>query len=100
MSLPAACKAVSAMGVGDVKELVGARTAFGADHALFVSWGGFTAPARQMARNEWFNLRLWDADDLVEEVTAVYDRLDPAIRTRLPLEQVWLAADTSGLSQG
>jgi restriction system protein len=91
---------ISAMGVPDVNGLVGARTAFGADHALFVSWGGFTAQARQMARSEWFNLRLWDADDLVEEVTAVYDQLDPAIRTRLPLQQVWLAADTSSLGLG
>jgi restriction system protein len=80
------------MGIAQINELVGAQTAFGADQALFVSWGGFSPDARRLARNEWFQLRLWDADDLVREVTAIYEKLDASIQMKLPLRQVWVAA--------
>ena len=85
---------VSAMGVPQINELMGAKTTFGADQALYVSWGGFTSEARRMARNEWFQLRLWDADDLMREVTYVYLKLDASIQVRIPLRQVWVAATT------
>lgn len=80
------------MGVPELNELAGAMTSFGAERALFVSWGGFTNQALQLARTKWFELRLWDADELVAQVTAVYDHLDREIRARLPLRQVWLSA--------
>ena len=79
----------ASMGVSDLNELMGAKTVSGATSALFVSWGGFTQPARQMVRTSWFELRLWDADEIVAQVTSVYDQLDPVIRAQLPLRQVW-----------
>jgi restriction system protein len=82
----------AAQGVPVLNELLGAQSAFGAERALFVSWGGFTAEAARMARTKWFDLRLWTADELVAEVTAVYDQLPEAVRARLPLKQVWTAA--------
>jgi restriction system protein len=83
---------ISSMGVPQLNELVGAKSAFGADQALYVSWGGFTSEARRLARNEWFQLRLWDAEDLVREVTNVYNQLEASFQTRLPLRQVWVSA--------
>ena len=83
---------ISAQGVPQINELVGAKTAFGADKALYVSWSGFTSQAASLARNNWFEIRLWNADDLVQQVTAVYDQLDAEIRAKLPLRQVWISA--------
>jgi restriction system protein len=83
---------ISAQGVPQINELVGAKTAFGADRALYVSWSGFTSQATSLARSNWFEIRLWNADVLVEQVTAVYDLLDAEIRAKLPLRQVWISA--------
>jgi restriction system protein len=83
---------ISAQGVPQINELVGAKTAFGADKALYVSWSGFTSQATSLARTNWFEIRLWNADVLVEQVTAVYDQLDAEIRAKLPLRQVWISA--------
>lgn len=82
---------LSAMGVGEVNALLGAGEQFGAERCLFVSWGGFTNQTRSHVKTKWFKIRLWDAEDLVREVTNVYDQLDPSIRLRLPLKQVWTA---------
>jgi len=87
----------SAQGVPALNELLGAQSAFGADRALFVSWAGFTSEAARMARTKWFELRLWSADELVHEITAVYDQLPEVLRAKLPLKQVWtVATDEDG----
>lgn len=44
---------------------------------------------------DFFALRQWDADRLVEELLRVYDRLDECIRHELPLRQVWTLMDDS-----
>jgi restriction system protein len=89
-----------AMGIAQMNELVGAKTAFGADQALYVSWGGFSPDARRLARNEWFQLRLWDADDLVREVTNVYKQLDASIQNKLPLRQIWVSVNDTETEAG
>jgi restriction system protein len=66
--------------------------AFGADYALFVSWSGFSTHALAMAKTKWFQLRLWTADDLVEQATSIYDDLPDDIRAKLPLRRVWISA--------
>ncbi len=43
---------------------------------------------------QFFHMRLWDADDLIDELLAVYDKLDADIRAELPLKQVWILAAT------
>ena len=39
---------------------------------------------------DFFKLRLWDADALLDEVLAVYEKLPEPIRADLRLKQVWM----------
>ena len=48
---------------------------------------------------QFFHMRLWDADDLIDELLAVYDKLDADIRAELPLKQVWILAATDQSGQ-
>ncbi len=72
-----------------VRELQGTMQSFRARHGLFVCWGGFTRDARNWARDNHFKVRLWDADDVVEALQDVYDKLAEEIRAEIPLKQVW-----------
>jgi restriction system protein len=72
-----------------VRELQGVMSNFGAKQGLIVSWGGFTKTAKAEGRRLYFQLRLWDADDLIAKVGEVYERLPQEIRSELPLQRVW-----------
>lgn len=82
--------------VKTVRELQGALKNFGADHGLFVSWGGFKSSVYAEGRRSFFQVRLWDADDLVDAVLRVYDRLSDEIRGELPLKRVWAPVADEG----
>ena len=86
----------SPVGIEVVNQLLGACAALQATQALLVAWGGLTKPARQLAESQRLNLRVWEADDLLEKVLANYPRLDEKIRADLPLKQVWVLAEESG----
>ncbi len=56
------------------------------------SGAGFKGSVRQEARTSHFAVRLWDADDLLDEVFRHYDALGSELRSRLPLTRVWAVA--------
>lgn len=72
-----------------LRDLQGTMRNVGASQGLFVAWAGFKKTARDEERRTFFDVRLWDSDDVIERLTAVYDRLPAAIRDELPLTQVW-----------
>jgi restriction system protein len=72
-----------------LRELQGVMANFGASHGLMVCWGGFTKRARGEARRLFFQLRLWDADDLLTKIEDLYGRLPASIQAELPLRPVW-----------
>lgn len=72
-----------------LRELQGVMANFSAARGLMVSWGGFTKSARAEARRLFFQLRLWDADDVINKVTELYHRLPSDIQAELPLRQIW-----------
>ncbi|MGY5884933.1 restriction endonuclease [Modestobacter lacusdianchii] len=72
-----------------LRELQGVMANFGAARGLMVSWGGFTKNARTEARRLFFQLRLWDADDVINKVTDLYDRLPSDMQAELPLRRIW-----------
>ena len=72
-----------------VRELHGVLTTHGADQALLVAWGGPNKVATQELRGQFFRVRVWDADDLVDAVLRNYDRLDEGTRAALPLKRIW-----------
>jgi restriction system protein len=72
-----------------VRELQGVLQDFGAEHGLFISWGGFNKAVYAEERKRFFNIRLWDADLLVDALLDCYDRLSPELQSELPLKRIW-----------
>lgn len=79
-----------------IRELDGVAFRIGAEQSLLVSWSGITLDAEREIRTLFFRTRVWTADDLFRELTAVYDRLPEEIQVKLPLKRIWaLAVDTN-----
>ena len=72
-----------------VRELHGVLSTHGAEQALLVAWGGVNKTARQELRSQFFRVRAWDADNLVDAVLRNYDKLSEELRADLPLKRVW-----------
>lgn len=81
------------VGDGVVRDLSGVVHTQGAEQGLLVAWGGVTRPAQESVYAQQFRLRVWTAEDVIDAVTRVYDRLPEDIRSRLPLKQVWMLAE-------
>ena len=61
-----------------------------AELGLFVSWQGFHPNIRKKTMKEFFNVRLWDEDKVMQELFEVYDKLPEDIKVELPLQRVWM----------
>ncbi len=74
-----------------VDKLLGAMTKFNAGQGLFVAWGGYRSNVQKELASSFFRLRLWNQDDLLEQLFMYYDRLDEGIKSELPLKRIWTA---------
>lgn len=81
--------------VGVLRQLQGVLKNFGADQGLLVSWGGFKSSVFKEARKLFFQIRLWDAGDVVDAITENYDKLPSDIRVELPLRRIWALTEES-----
>ncbi len=72
-----------------VRELNGVLSTQGADQGLLVAWGGVNKTAHREMRGQFFRVRVWDADDLIEAVLRNYHKLDKELQAELPLKRVW-----------
>ncbi len=72
-----------------LRELQGVMRTFGADRGLLVSWGGFKRSVLDEARKLFFEIRLWDADDLIAALSDCYGQLPEDLQAELPLKRVW-----------
>ena len=79
-------------GVDEFRALRGVMEDFRADQGLLVAWGGFTGTVRTEARHAHFSIRLWDADDLLDELFERYENLSGDVRSELPLLRVFALA--------
>jgi len=57
---------------------------------LLVPRDGFKSSIDKEEAIQFFRVRLWDQDDLIDRILAHYDKLDEGIRTDLPLKQIWV----------
>lgn len=78
--------------VGDavIQQLDGAIRRFKADQALLVTFGGVTGPAKNKLETEYFNIRIWTMDDILQSVYKNYNRLPNDLRARIPMKQIWV----------
>jgi restriction system protein len=86
-------------GAQDVKvlrELKGVMQDFNAEQGLFVSWGDFKRSVHAESRRNFFNIRLWNADDILKGIQSHYDQFPDELKAELPLKRVWtLVPDVS-----
>ena len=79
----------SPVDVSVLRELQGVMSTFGADLGLIVAWGGYKGTVEKEATRQFFKIRLWDANDLVQMLQEYYDNLPDAIQAELPLKRIW-----------
>lgn len=72
-----------------VRELQGVMKNFGAEHGLIVAWSGYKQSVPKEAARLFFEIRLWDADDLVQMILANYETLPDSLQAELPLKRIW-----------
>lgn len=73
-------------------QLIGAMQNFHADQGLLVAWGGFKSSVQKELPAQFFRVRLWDQQTLIQELVDNYERLDADIRAELPLKRIWTVA--------
>ncbi len=80
----------SPVSIRTFRELTGVMSTFGAESGLIVAWGGFQGQVDKEAAAQYFKIRLWDADDLVQMIQDNYDSLPKDIQSELPLKKIWI----------
>lgn len=70
-------------------QLIGTMQNVQAAQGLLVSWGGFKSTVERETPTQFFRVRLWDQDDLIDELLRLYDQLDEDIRAEIPLKRTW-----------
>ena len=85
------CKSeVSPVGSEVVQKLLGAIGGVtGAQHGLLVAFGGINGPAKQVLNNQQFRVKVWDTDELIDNLLAVFENLNEDIASEIPLQRVW-----------
>ena len=78
-----------------LRELQGTMTNFGATNGLVVSWGGFNQAAIKDARKSFLSLHTWNSDDIIDHVTANWEKLPEEVRATLRLKQIWTVLPAS-----
>ncbi|HAE62735.1 MAG TPA: restriction endonuclease [Eubacteriaceae bacterium] len=73
-----------------LRELQGVMKNFRADHGLLVAWGGYKNSVAKEATQLFFEIRLWDSNDLVKALLANYEKLPEALQAELPLKPIWI----------
>ena len=74
-------------------QLIGTMQNVQAEQGLFVSWGGFKSSVDKEVAAQFFRVRLWNQDTLIEELLKHYNELDEDLRADLPLKRIWTVAE-------
>ena len=64
-----------------------------AEYVLLVSRNGFKDSVDREEGNQFFKIRLWDSTDVIKELFDNYEKLSPAIKTEIPLKQIWILSE-------
>jgi restriction system protein len=75
-----------------LNQLIGAMQNVHAEQGLLVSWGGFKSSIGKEVAQQFFRVRLWNQDTLIDELLAHYQSLDEDLQAELPLKRIWTVA--------
>jgi len=78
----------------ELTQLIGAIQNSQAEKGLFVSWSGFKSSVYREVPAQFFKVRLWDANDLIEQILENYESIDQEIKSELPLRRIWTIVDS------
>jgi restriction system protein len=79
--------------VGIYRVLKSSIQTFNADHGLLVCLGGFKRSVKDEAKKDYFLVRLWGSEELVDAITRLYPKLSKDMQARLPLKPIWMLLD-------
>lgn len=79
-----------------VRGLQGAMLSNRSDQALLVAWGGITKDAKREIRTDRLSMRIWNADDVLDQLFDVYDLLPAETRGAIPLKRAWVLDEEAG----
>src|SRR5699024_3137918 len=71
-------------------QLIGAMANVNADYGLLVSWSGFKQTVLRELPKQFFKVRLWDANKIIEEIFDNYEKLSNETKAEIPLKRVWM----------
>lgn len=79
-----------------VRGLQGAMLSNRSDQGLLVAWGGITKDAKREIRTDRLTMRVWDADDLLDQLFDIYEQLPESTRAAIPLKHAWVLDEEAG----
>lgn len=71
-------------------QLIGTMQNFQAEQGLLVSWGGFKSSIDREEASQFFRVRLWDQDNLIDNFLRHYSDIDKDVANEIPLKNVWM----------
>jgi restriction system protein len=71
-------------------QLIGTMQKVNADHGLLVSWSGYKQSIDKEKAQQFFRVRLWDQQELIDNILLNYDKIDDDIKAELPLKRIWV----------
>lgn len=75
-------------------QLIGVMQNTHAHHGLLVSWSGFKKTVEQEEASQFFRVRLWSSDQVVDELLGCYENLSEELQSEIPLQRTWILSDT------
>lgn len=79
----------SALDRPTLDQLIGVMQNFGAEQGLLVSWGGFKSSVDKEIPNQFFKVKLWDQNAIINELMQHYDSIGEDIKAEIPLKRMW-----------
>jgi len=76
-----------------LRELQGVMGTVKAELGLLVSWSGFNNKVLQEAKNEFFSIRLWNANDIIENIFKYYQNFSEEFKADFPLKHLWMLVE-------
>ncbi|MEO1235285.1 MAG: restriction endonuclease [Planctomycetota bacterium] len=76
-------------------QLIGVMQNMQAEYGLLVSWSGFKKTVEAEEASQFFRVRLWSSDQLIDELLSCYDQLTEELRSEIPLQKTWILSDAA-----
>lgn len=81
---------LTAVGAPVVRGLQGAISTHQADQGLLVAWGGVSSSAKREFTHQRTRIRIWTAEDILDQLFDVYEELSDEFKNLLPLQRAWI----------